>query len=148
MAARSIEVFQLTSLVTGDFNFDGHFDAADIAPMEQALTDGSTFATANNLSAANLTGIGDLNGDGVFNNADLQKMMLELTAGNGSSQSVPEPTSAAWLELVLWRCPPAGCEKLICSASDRLHELSLRSWLALHRIVAGDGFGLRLLLWG
>jgi len=99
VAARSIAVYELTPLLTGDFNLDGHFDASDINAMEKALTDPITFESTNGLSPANLVALGDVNHDGVFNNADIQASLSDLIAGDGSTQSVPEPASVALLGL-------------------------------------------------
>ena len=46
-----------------------------------------------------LDSIGDFNHDGQVNNGDLQGMLDSLLAGDGSSGSVPEPTSLALLGL-------------------------------------------------
>jgi hypothetical protein len=77
--------------VLGDINNDGHFNAADISSMEQALTNPSAYP--------NLNSVGDLNGDGVVTIADLQKMLLQLKNGQGSSSVVPEPASIALASL-------------------------------------------------
>ena len=75
----------------GDFNRDGHVNAADITAMEQALTDLNTYQSNNFLSSANLTAIGDFDGDSHVTNADLQGLMSLLAAGGGSVAAVPEP---------------------------------------------------------
>jgi hypothetical protein len=79
----------------GDFNRDGHVDAADILAMEQALADLPDYEVTKGLTDAQLLLIGDINGDGVVNNADLQALEDYLIAGNGSADSVPEP--ASWI---------------------------------------------------
>jgi hypothetical protein len=84
---------KLATIQPGDFNFDGHVDAADILPMEQALVDLPGYQLKYNLATNQLTKIGDLNGDGVFNNADLQSLLNLLKSGGGSNNSVPEPST-------------------------------------------------------
>jgi Dockerin type I domain len=79
----------------GDFNFDGHVDAADIQTMIAALTDLNTYQTNNDLTPAELRTIADVNRDGVVNNADLQALLDLLKTGGGSADSVPEP--ASWI---------------------------------------------------
>jgi hypothetical protein len=86
---------------TGDFNFDGHVDAQDIAVMESALANPSAYESQHNLVAANLIGLGDFNGDGKFNNADLQKFLASLIAGNGNTSVVPEPASLVLLGMAV-----------------------------------------------
>jgi hypothetical protein len=77
----------------GDFNLDGHVNAADILPMEQALTNLSNYKTtyAPGITDSQLAQIENVNGDGSFNNADLQSFLDYLKSGHGSSDPVPEP---------------------------------------------------------
>ncbi|HZZ29472.1 MAG TPA: dockerin type I domain-containing protein [Pirellulales bacterium] len=77
----------------GDFNRDGHVDAADILPMETALTDAADYETTKGLNASQLLLIGDVNGDGKFNNTDVQAFLNLLQSGGGSNDPVPEPSS-------------------------------------------------------
>jgi hypothetical protein len=87
-----------STVLPGDFNRDGHVDAADILPMEQALASLSGYQMAHNtLSTAQLLAIEDVNGDGQVNNADLQALLNDLNSGGGSAGSVPEPDSIALL---------------------------------------------------
>jgi hypothetical protein len=86
---------------TGDFNFDGHVNALDIAAMQSALADQGAYDTLHGLVPANLVGLGDFNGDGKFTNADLQGFLNYLKAGNGSLSSVPEPASLLLLGLAI-----------------------------------------------
>ncbi|HTQ40824.1 MAG TPA: choice-of-anchor tandem repeat GloVer-containing protein [Pirellulales bacterium] len=86
-------VFELSPILLGDFNFDGHVDAADIAAMEQTLANLPSYQSANGLSNSQLLAIGDINGDGVFNNADLQAFLDYLQSGGGSTNPVPEPST-------------------------------------------------------
>jgi hypothetical protein len=81
-------------LLPGDFNRDGHVDAADILPMMKALTNLSGYKARYDpsLTDPQLLAIGDLNGDGKVNNADLHAFLDYLKAGNGST-SVPEPST-------------------------------------------------------
>jgi GH35 family endo-1,4-beta-xylanase len=84
--------------VLGDFNRDGHFTAADILAMQNALSDLPTYETAQGMNDSYLDSIGDFNGDGLVNGADLQMMLSQLASGHGS-ESVPEPASIALLAL-------------------------------------------------
>jgi len=83
----------------GDFNLDHHVDAADIAPMLQALTDPSGYESQYGVSPTLLSEIGDVNGDGSMNNADLQYLETSLIAGQGSNSAVPEPSTLVLLGL-------------------------------------------------
>jgi glucose/arabinose dehydrogenase len=86
----------------GDFNRDGHVDAADILPMEQALTNlGGYNAAHSSLTSAQLLEIEDVNGDGKVNNADLQALLNLLQTGGGSTDPVPEPASWVLASLAL-----------------------------------------------
>ena len=86
-------------IVLGDFNRDGHVDAADVTAMEQALADLPAYQTAKGLAALQLLLVGDVNGDGVVNNADMQSLLNVLKSGGGSTDPVPEPASIALLGL-------------------------------------------------
>ncbi|HZZ26912.1 MAG TPA: family 43 glycosylhydrolase [Pirellulales bacterium] len=97
----STGVITATPYIPGDFNRDGHVDAADILPMEQALTNLSAYKTTYkpNLTDAQVLLIGDLDGDHKFSNADLQALLNLLQSGGGSANPVPEPSS--WILLLL-----------------------------------------------
>ena len=78
----------------GDFNRDGHVDAADLLIAEQALTNISGYQTAHGLTDPTLFNlVADVNGDGKFSAADLQDLLVILKNGGGSSDPVPEPAS-------------------------------------------------------
>jgi Dockerin type I domain/PEP-CTERM motif len=80
----------------GDFNRDGHVDAADIAAAMAALSDTSGYRTAKGLTDPTLFGlVADVNGDGNFTSADVQALILQLKSGGGSTDSVPEPATIA-----------------------------------------------------
>jgi hypothetical protein len=78
--------------VHGDVNGDGHFNAADIKALEQALTNGTSSGFAN---------VADFNNDGAVTNVDLQGMLTALIAGQGSASAVPEPSAIALAGLAL-----------------------------------------------
>jgi streptogramin lyase len=90
----------------GDFNRDGHVDAADIVAMEKALVDLHSYQLSKSLSDAQLLAIGDVNGDGKVDNADLQSLIGYLNSGSGSTASVPEP-----MGLVLVLCAVPLCSR-------------------------------------
>jgi hypothetical protein len=79
----------------GDFNLDGHVNAADILPMELALTNLSSYKAtyAPGILDSQLALIDDVNGDGKFTVADLQKLLINLKNGGGSADPVPEPST-------------------------------------------------------
>jgi T5SS/PEP-CTERM-associated repeat protein len=78
----------------GDFNRDGHVNAADILLAMAALTDTPDYQTGHGLTDPTLFGmVADVNGDGSFNNGDLQALLDDLNSGGGSSDPVPEPAS-------------------------------------------------------
>ncbi len=65
----------VTTFLPGDFNRDGHINAADILPMMHALADLSGYKKAHSsLSNVQLLDIEDVNGDGKVNDADLQRL--------------------------------------------------------------------------
>ncbi|HTQ38570.1 MAG TPA: dockerin type I repeat-containing protein [Pirellulales bacterium] len=89
-AFRGIGVISVTGM-PGDFNLDGHVDAADVVAMEEALANPSAYEAANNLSTYQMLAIGDLNHDGRVTTADLQTLQLDLK--NGGGLLVPEPAA-------------------------------------------------------
>ncbi len=74
-------------VAAGDFNRDGHVNAADIGPAMQALSDPAGYGAQYVVSPSNLSIIGDVNGDGQFTNADLQRLLYLLRTGDGSLSS-------------------------------------------------------------
>jgi len=98
------------NLLPGDFNRDGHVDAADVLAMEQALANLPAYETAKGLSNSQLLAIGDINGDGKVTNADLQSLLIYLQNGGGSISTVPEPASwiLASLAMVVVLCGRPG----------------------------------------
>jgi hypothetical protein len=83
------------SVLPGDFNRDGHVDAADFNAMLIALADLNSYKTTNGLTDAQLLTIGDINGSGTITNADLDALRVGLAAKAGSFILVPEPSSVA-----------------------------------------------------
>ncbi len=85
----------VSTFYAGDFNRDGHVNAADILPMEQALTNLSSYKAtyAPGILDSQLALIEDVNGDGKFTDADLQKLLINLKNGGGSADPVPEPST-------------------------------------------------------
>lgn len=77
----------------GDFNQDGHINAADIGPLMEALKDPNAFRLAHSLSPNDLQVMDNVDGNGVFNNADLQFLLTKLITGGGSASVVPEPAT-------------------------------------------------------
>ena len=87
--------------VRGDFNRDGHVNAADIPAMLTALADLNAYKSAQVLSDADLLTIGDVDGDGKVTNADAQSLLTLLKSGGGSVDAVPEPASLVLLAYAL-----------------------------------------------
>ena len=84
----------------GDFNRDGHTNAADVLAMMQALTDVKTYQTTKSVSNAQLLTMGDINADGKFDNTDLPAFLTYLqTPSNINVAPVPEPAGVALLGL-------------------------------------------------
>ena len=80
-------------LKLGDFNFDGHVNAADVTAMMAALTNLAAFKANNTLTDARMLTIGDLDSSGAFDNGDLQGLLTLLKNGGGSVAPVPEPAT-------------------------------------------------------
>ena len=90
-----------TNFLPGDFNRDGHVNAADLPAMIAALTDLNAYKSANSLTSAQLLSIGDIDLSGTVTNADVQALLNLLKGGGGSEAAVPEPASIALLALTL-----------------------------------------------
>ncbi len=97
-AKGSVIGFRLASVpfLPGDFNRDGHVNAADIPAMLSALSDLNAYKTTKGLTDPNLLVIGNLNGSGALTNADLSALIGLLRSGGGSLATVSEPASI-WL---------------------------------------------------
>ena len=89
------------SIPPGDFNRDGHVNAADVPAMLAALTDLNAYKSANSLTSAQLLSIGDIDLSGTVTNADMQALLNLLEGGGGSVAAVPEPASLVLLALAL-----------------------------------------------
>ncbi len=114
-----IGLSSVSSLLKGDMNFDGHVNAKDIAAMQLALTNTSSYLSTNfgngtpsshGVTSANIGSYADVTGGTTFNNSDEQALLTYLIAGHGSATAVPEPTSfvlaglsAAATGLIGWR---------------------------------------------
>jgi hypothetical protein len=96
-----MDVIGYDLLIPGDFNRDGHVNAADIMIMLQAFSDTDSFKTKNDLTDSAFTKLADLNGDGEFTNADLQYLLNTLKSGGGSADSIPEPPTLILATLAL-----------------------------------------------
>jgi hypothetical protein len=84
-----------TELNAGDFNLDGHVNAADIGPAMQALTNPTAYETQYHVTAATLQALGDVNGDGQLTIADLQRLLSLLKSGGGSTDNTGNGSSIA-----------------------------------------------------
>jgi autotransporter-associated beta strand protein len=98
---KEIALVPAPALKQGDFNFDGHVNAADIQAMLTALTDVNKYKANNTLTDARMLTIGDFDASGTFNNADLQGLLNLLKAGGGSLTPVPEPASIVLMAFAL-----------------------------------------------
>jgi polygalacturonase len=84
-------------LVIGDFDRDGQFTVADIAAMQNVLTDLSGFQSTHSFTDIQMAVLGDFNYDFKVTNTDLQGLINLIASGGGGSVSVvPEPSSV-WL---------------------------------------------------
>ena len=88
-------------LLPGDFNRDGHVNAADIPAMLAALTNVNNYKTMNGLSDSNVLTIGDIDHSGSVTNADVQALLNVLKSGGGSVDAVSEPASIVLVAIAL-----------------------------------------------
>ena len=99
-SVQTLEISNAISTLPGDFNQDGHVDAADLAAMMSALCDLTAYQATHGpsggaLPTPQLLQIGDLTGDGKVTNADIQaELDLVTSLGGGSIAAVPEPCTA------------------------------------------------------
>ena len=108
-----------STILLGDMNFDGHVNTKDIAAMQLALTNTSSYLSTNfgngtpsshGVTTGNIGSYADVTGGTTFNNSDEQALLTYLIAGHGSATAVPEPASfvlaglsAAAIGLIGWR---------------------------------------------
>jgi T5SS/PEP-CTERM-associated repeat protein len=108
----------LATYYAGDINRDSLVDVADIAGMETALVDLSTYQATHGPGGGALTDpqlllIANLDGNAPVTNADLQGLinLLANSGGGGSFSTVPEPP-AIFLAVIALACimaQPAAC---------------------------------------
>jgi len=84
-------------VTVGDFNQDGHVNAADIPVMLSAMANPSAYEATYGLTPAQFDAIANVNGSGVINNAQVQALLTLLQSGGGSASAVPEPASGVLL---------------------------------------------------
>lgn len=89
-------VYNVGSVMPGDFNGDFKLTGADISMMLSALTDIPAFQASLSLTNADMLAIGDLDHNGIFTNADIQPMLNLL-----ATSAVPEPNQLTTLALGL-----------------------------------------------
>jgi hypothetical protein len=82
--------------LAGDYNNDGHVNTGDIAALELALTNARLYQSTYGLSSTDLMQIDQLLGKPAhaLNTSDLQALLIYLKTGNGSTVTVPEPSTA------------------------------------------------------
>jgi hypothetical protein len=85
----------------GDYNKDGHVNAADITALELALTNLSLYQSTYSVSNSDLAAINNLpnNPGSSLNNSKLATLEADLIAGDGTLSAVPEPGSFILLAL-------------------------------------------------
>jgi hypothetical protein len=96
-------VAYIPQTLPGDYNNDGHVDAADIKALELALANLPLYESTYGVSDADLQQIDQLPGKSStnLNNSDLQALLNYLKSGGGSTNSVPEPSTFVLGVLVL-----------------------------------------------
>jgi T5SS/PEP-CTERM-associated repeat protein len=107
-----------TGYLPGDFDHEGHANAADIAACEGALKNliafQATLPGGGSLSGQRSVSIGDLTGDGLVNNADLQGLITYLANGGAIAAAqvaaVPEPRSLLLFATALGLTAVIGCQ--------------------------------------
>jgi hypothetical protein len=77
----------------GDFNLDGHVNAADIPIMQSALANPAAWEATYKVTDATFQSMANVNGSGVINNGQLQALLNLVKGGGGSLNAVPEPSS-------------------------------------------------------
>jgi len=95
--AGGLEFDNIRLILPGDFNQDGHVNAADIPAGEAALANLKGYMSTHHMNSEDMNLIGDVNGDNQVTNADLQALLNYIKNGNGSTNAVPEPSSLVLL---------------------------------------------------
>ena len=91
----------ISTRLLGDFDLNGHVNAADVTAALTALSDLNIYRTSKSMSIDDLLNIGDIDSSGNVTNADLQGLLDYLKAGFGNVAPVPEPASIVLLALTL-----------------------------------------------
>ena len=119
-----------TNFLPGDFNRDGHVNAADLPAMVAALTDLNAYQSANSLTSAQLLSIGDIDLSGTVTNDDVQALLNLLKGGGGSPAQCPSRRrSCCWY----WLCQGS---RLRWCVDEVAVGVSFRSRAKMHLAIA------------
>jgi hypothetical protein len=112
-------VAYIPQTLLGDYNNDGHVNAADISALELALTNLALYESTFGVSDADLQQFNQLPGESTtnLNNSDLQALENYLKSGGGSNNSVPEPSTLVlavlcFLSLHAYDSQRRGCARI------------------------------------